>query len=172
MALMVCRDTPSRSASPCWDSPAAARACFMASFFPMPYSFSCQTTAVTARSPQIGPGKKTGNRPSLPMVQAPLVVTKKPTAKCCRLLAGAQGLAAFSALQKIKVSPSSSRRRTTPRRGVASNGSSPVGCDKKVQQQMLLDFWQGHKDLNPEPTVLETAALPIELYPYICKAKA
>ena len=26
---------------------------------------------------------------------------------------------------------------------------------------------QGHKDLNPEPTVLETAALPIELYPYI-----
>ena len=32
-------------------------------------------------------------------------------------------------------------------------------------------FWQGHKDLNPEPTVLETAALPIELYPYISKAK-
>ena len=30
-------------------------------------------------------------------------------------------------------------------------------------------FWQGHKDLNPEPTVLETAALPIELYPYILK---
>ena len=29
------------------------------------------------------------------------------------------------------------------------------------------DFWQGHKDLNPEPTVLETAALPIELYPYM-----
>ena len=29
--------------------------------------------------------------------------------------------------------------------------------------------WQGHKDLNPEPTVLETAALPIELYPYIQK---
>ena len=28
-------------------------------------------------------------------------------------------------------------------------------------------FWQGHKDLNPEPTVLETAALPIELYPYL-----
>ena len=27
--------------------------------------------------------------------------------------------------------------------------------------------WQGHKDLNPEPTVLETAALPIELYPYV-----
>ncbi len=32
--------------------------------------------------------------------------------------------------------------------------------------------WQGHKDLNPEPTVLETAALPIELYPYLYKALA
>ena len=31
-------------------------------------------------------------------------------------------------------------------------------------------LWQGHKDLNPEPTVLETAALPIELYPYLYKA--
>ena len=37
---------------------------------------------------------------------------------------------------------------------------------------LSLFFWQGHKDLNPEPTVLETAALPIELYPYIEKAKA
>ncbi len=26
--------------------------------------------------------------------------------------------------------------------------------------------WQGQKDLNPQPTVLETATLPIELYPY------
>ena len=33
----------------------------------------------------------------------------------------------------------------------------------------LATRWQGHKDLNPEPTVLETAALPIELYPYIQK---
>ena len=32
-------------------------------------------------------------------------------------------------------------------------------------------FWQGHKDLNPEPTVLETAALPIELYPYVFYSK-
>ena len=32
-------------------------------------------------------------------------------------------------------------------------------------------LWQGHKDLNPEPTVLETAALPIELYPYIQKGE-
>ena len=32
-------------------------------------------------------------------------------------------------------------------------------------EQLLAIRWQGHKDLNPEPTVLETAALPIELYP-------
>ena len=37
---------------------------------------------------------------------------------------------------------------------------------------LSLFFWQGHKDLNPEPTVLETAALPIELYPYISKGGA
>ena len=26
--------------------------------------------------------------------------------------------------------------------------------------------WQGHQDSNPGPTVLETVALPAELYPY------
>ena len=30
----------------------------------------------------------------------------------------------------------------------------------------IIPFWQGQKDLNPQPTVLETATLPIELYPY------
>ncbi len=29
--------------------------------------------------------------------------------------------------------------------------------------------WQGQKDLNPRHAVLETAALPTELYPYIKK---
>ena len=28
--------------------------------------------------------------------------------------------------------------------------------------------WQGQKDSNPRHAVLETAALPAELYPYIC----
>ena len=28
------------------------------------------------------------------------------------------------------------------------------------------DFWQGQKESNPQPTVLETATLPVELYPY------
>ena len=31
-------------------------------------------------------------------------------------------------------------------------------------------LWQGQKDLNPRHAVLETAALPTELYPYICEA--
>ena len=41
--------------------------------------------------------------------------------------------------------------------------------NKKVvlNRTTFCEKWQGHKDLNPEPTVLETAALPIELYPYI-----
>ena len=32
-------------------------------------------------------------------------------------------------------------------------------------------LWQGQKDLNPRPTVLETAALPTELYPYMTYIK-
>ena len=36
-----------------------------------------------------------------------------------------------------------------------------------LRSKITVLIWQGHKDLNPEPTVLETAALPIELYPYI-----
>ena len=31
-----------------------------------------------------------------------------------------------------------------------------------------LTKWQGQKDSNPRHAVLETAALPAELYPYIC----
>ena len=39
--------------------------------------------------------------------------------------------------------------------------------NSQQSEQLLAICWQGHKDLNPEPTVLETAALPIELYPYL-----
>ena len=37
---------------------------------------------------------------------------------------------------------------------------------KKAPKNRCL-FWQGQKDLNPRHAVLETAALPTELYPYI-----
>jgi hypothetical protein len=30
----------------------------------------------------------------------------------------------------------------------------------------LVDFSQGTRDLNPQPSVLETDALPVELVPY------
>ena len=41
--------------------------------------------------------------------------------------------------------------------------------NKKTPAGVFL-FWQGQKDLNPRHAVLETAALPTELYPYICEA--
>ena len=49
--------------------------------------------------------------------------------------------------------------------------SSPSARTKNKRNRMLrilfLLFWQGQKDLNPRPMVLETSTLPTELYPYI-----
>ena len=42
--------------------------------------------------------------------------------------------------------------------------------NKKSRNLRLFLFWQGQKDLNPRHAVLETAALPTELYPYIYEA--
>ena len=35
------------------------------------------------------------------------------------------------------------------------------------EQKPLSFFWQGQKESNPRHAVLETAALPAELYPYV-----
>ena len=35
------------------------------------------------------------------------------------------------------------------------------------KQLLLRIFWQGQKESNPRHAVLETAALPAELYPYV-----
>ena len=44
----------------------------------------------------------------------------------------------------------------------------PQSLRKKRDKQTLVSlFWQGQKDLNPRHAVLETAALPTELYPYV-----
>ena len=44
----------------------------------------------------------------------------------------------------------------------------PQSLRKKRDKQALVSlFWQGQKDLNPRHAVLETAALPTELYPYV-----
>ena len=42
-------------------------------------------------------------------------------------------------------------------------------CKKKTGENPVFSpaFWQGQKDLNPRHAVLETAALPTELYPYL-----
>ena len=42
-----------------------------------------------------------------------------------------------------------------------------VLIEKKSRTSATLSFWQGQKDLNPRHVVLETTALPTELYPYI-----
>ncbi len=33
-------------------------------------------------------------------------------------------------------------------------------------QHLIIIKWQGRQDLNPQPAVLETAALPVELLPF------
>ena len=49
--------------------------------------------------------------------------------------------------------------------------SSPPTHSKRKRNEMLTHLiplsWQGQKDLNPRPMVLETSTLPTELYPYI-----
>ena len=56
-------------------------------------------------------------------------------------------------------------------RNYSPQNSPQFPSNKEKLTNLLSKFvnlsWQGHKDLNPEPTVLETAALPIELYPYV-----
>jgi hypothetical protein len=44
---------------------------------------------------------------------------------------------------------------------ISKNPPNMVGND--------LIIWQGQKDLNPQPTDLESATLPIELYPCILR---
>ncbi len=51
-----------------------------------------------------------------------------------------------------------------------TNVSRHTGSDTVWSAQMNHDClggkWQGHQGSNPGPTVLETVALPTELYPY------
>ncbi len=44
--------------------------------------------------------------------------------------------------------------------------TSAVNEKTKTAERRSLS-WQGQKDLNPRHAVLETAALPTELYPYM-----
>ena len=105
-----------------------------------------------------------------------------PTAANLRLfilayffLAGAEGLAACFALLwladrcRATVPGSPLLAKNSPQDcfldAQTLSGSSPHR--KKSRTSATLSFWQGQKDLNPRHVVLETTALPTELYPYI-----
>jgi hypothetical protein len=53
-------------------------------------------------------------------------------------------------------------RDSNPRRPLSRSGFQ----DRRNRPLCHLSGWQGVRDLNPQPTVLETATLPIELTPY------
>ena len=57
-----------------------------------------------------------------------------------------------------------SKNRSLIQRLKRKEKASKMACLSRFQ-----DFWkwQGQKDLNPRHAVLETAALPTELYPYL-----
>ena len=38
---------------------------------------------------------------------------------------------------------------------------------RKLPVKVFFKKWQGQYDLNSQPTVLETVALPVELYPFL-----
>ena len=54
-----------------------------------------------------------------------------------------------------------------PKNGLIHPKKEKTKIKETHRTNLVRWVWQGHKDLNPEPTVLETAALPIELYPYL-----
>ena len=64
--------------------------------------------------------------------------------------------------------PPAAARRLAPAR--ACLGQVLSNKKETVTKTVTVSFWQGQKDLNPRHAVLETAALPTELYPYICEA--
>ena len=48
-----------------------------------------------------------------------------------------------------------------------AGGCFTLNAKKPVNAFAFTGFWQGQKDSNPRHAVLETAALPAELYPFI-----
>ena len=59
------------------------------------------------------------------------------------------------------------RRFSGDARHARASGKVFYRKKRKKHPKALFPFWQGQKDLNPRHAVLETAALPTELYPYI-----
>ena len=65
----------------------------------------------------------------------------------------------------LRKNPSAGKYTLTDGKSQKYNKKEPLSRHFRIL--IIVLSWQGHKDLNPEPTVLETAALPIELYPYV-----
>ena len=94
------------------------------------------------------------------------------------------GICVFGAAGKIRTADliltkdalyllSYSSERTCPffkghvatKKGLEPSTSGVTG--RRSNQLNYRAIWQGQKDLNPRHAVLETAALPTELYPYV-----
>ena len=68
----------------------------------------------------------------------------------------------------LAVSRTASARQRDPRHAPRAEDSSlPLIQKDTASAKRRLCLWQGQKDLNPRHAVLETAALPTELYPYM-----
>ena len=92
-------------------------------------------------------------------------------------LAGAEGLGLVATTQsrgifRLCYAPRSVAALTVHRTVIhyRSPSSPSVSTPGKTKKDPLFAypflFWQGQKDLNPRPMVLETSTLPTELYPY------
>ena len=62
-------------------------------------------------------------------------------------------------------------RRKPPTSALWKRCSHPPKKEKPALKKDWLFFWQGQKDSNPRHVVLETTALPSELYPCIFRGK-
>src|SRR5690606_39443928 len=75
--------------------------------------------------------------------------------------------ASSSARQKADFS--GARRRSAPPfwyRSLLKRGEHEEKAAAALSRSRPLSPWQGRQDSNPQPPVLETGALPIELLPY------
>ena len=76
---------------------------------------------------------------------------------------------AFWVLERMGTGEDGCKRMRKPTVRTSVNTSTIQHMQKENRQKRSVSagFWQGQKDLNPRHAVLETAALPTELYPYV-----
>ena len=93
---------------------------------------------------------------------------RQDSVETCRFLAGAEGL---DSRANCALGLPRSRTSTGSPLCTVSPSSPPTHAQNNKRAlaiaTALLLFWQGQKDLNPRPMVLETSTLPTELYPCV-----